>query len=146
MPRLLLLALLLIPCLGCGSGFKTVPVSGQVTLDGQAVADAGVLFVPVEKGPTARAVTDSQGRYKLKTNELNGAAPGKYQVAVMKESASGVGVGADGLETAPGVKSTVKRQLPATYADPNTSPLEIIIEAERSDANLKLSSKAAASK
>jgi len=141
MTRLLCLAMLLLAAPGCGSGFKTVPVSGQVTLDGQAVAEAGVLFVPVEKGPTARAVTDSQGRYRLKTNELDGAAPGKYQVAVMKESASGVGVGADGLETAPGIKPTVKRQLPAIYADPNTSPLEITIEAERSDADLKLLSK-----
>lgn len=141
MLRLLLLSTLLLACSGCGPSFKTVPVSGQVTLDGQPVTDAGVLYVPVNQGPTARAVTDAQGRYVLKTNALDGTAPGKYRVAVMKENSGGVAVGADGLETAPGVKAPVKRVLPPIYADPNSSPLEITIEAERKDADLKLLSK-----
>jgi hypothetical protein len=141
MLRLLFLSTLLFVATGCGPSFKTVPVSGQVTLDGQPVDGAGVLFVPVGLGPTARAVTDAQGRYQLKTNALDGAAPGKYRVAVMKETGSGVAVGADGLETAPGVKTVAKRLLPAIFGDPKTSPLEITIDAANSNANLVMTSK-----
>ncbi len=140
MRRLLLLATLVLAVPGCGPKFKTVPVSGRVTLDNQPVANAGVLYVPVDAGPTARAMTDQDGRYTLKTGKLEGTAPGKYRVAVMKDTVEGVAVGADGLETAPG-KGVTKRSLPTIYADPNATPLEITIEAERSDADLKLTSK-----
>ena len=126
---------------GCGSDFKTVPVSGRVTLDDKPVANAGVLYVPEGQGPTARAMTDQDGRYKLMTGKLDGTAPGTYRVAVMRDDVSGVAVGADGLETAPGSKAVIKRGLPPIYADPNSSPLRMTIDAERSDADLKLKSK-----
>lgn len=140
MRRLLLLSILLLAAAGCGPSFKTVPVSGRVTLDDKPVANAGVLYVPVNQGPTARAMTDQDGRYKLMTGNLTGTAPGPYRVAVMRDEVSGVAVGADGLETTPG-KAATKRGLPSIYADPNTTPLEITIDAERNDANLKMTSK-----
>jgi hypothetical protein len=140
MIRSLLLLSLLIST-GCGSDFKTVPVSGQVTLDDKPVVGAGVLYVPKAAGPTARALTDQYGRYTLMTGKLAGTAPGDYRVAVMRNEVSGVGVDAEGLETAPGKASVVKFTLPQVYADPNTSPLEIKIEGERQDADLKMTSK-----
>lgn len=141
MLRWLLFSSFILFAQGCDSGFKTVPVSGRVTLNDKPVANAGVLYVPIGQGPTARAVTDQDGKYTLMTGKLDGTAPGKYRVAVMKESASGVAVGADGLETAPGAKNVVKQTLPAIFSDPNTTPLEMTIDAARSDADLKLSSK-----
>lgn len=135
----LLSALVLVP-MGCGSSFKTVPVSGRVTLDDKPVANAGVLYIPNGPGPTARAMTDQEGRYKLMTGKLEGTAPGSYRVAVMRDEVSGVGVDADGLETAPG-QGTVKRGLPSRYADPKTTPLEMTIDAARNNADLILLSK-----
>lgn len=63
------------------------PVSGTVTLDGQAVEDVKVLFVPIDRQeggsrlPLAFAVTDAEGRYTLAhTGGENGAVVGRNQV------------------------------------------------------------------
>lgn len=40
-------------------------VNGRVTLDGVALANAGVRFTPHGRGRTSEATTDGQGRYEL---------------------------------------------------------------------------------
>ncbi len=125
---------------GCGPEFKTVPVSGTVTLDTRPVAGAGVVYSPDQAGPTASATTDANGKYMLMTGKFTGAAPGKYRISVFKEETTGIKVGADGLE-APGGKLVVKQGIPANYADPATSKLTMTIDTAKSDADLKLTSK-----
>jgi hypothetical protein len=76
---------------GCGDGFKTVPVSGKITLNGMPIgdADATVMFRPdPDKGNTNTldfsGVADENGVYELcYANGKPGAAPGWYKVAVV---------------------------------------------------------------
>ncbi|MFN0055646.1 MAG: carboxypeptidase-like regulatory domain-containing protein [Planctomycetales bacterium] len=91
---LLLVALVM----GCNSGAKPppkigtlIPVTGTVTLDGVALADATVTFHPESasgfQGSFAR--TDAQGKYEMESPVGNnkrqkGAIPGKYKVTVSR--------------------------------------------------------------
>jgi hypothetical protein len=85
----LALLLLLLP-LGCSKSPKVVPVSGRVTLDKKALANADVVFSPAEADPKntanleAAGKTDDQGRFSLKMIQGNkdGAAVGSYKVRI----------------------------------------------------------------
>jgi hypothetical protein len=71
---------------GCGSrpvNPDMAPVSGTVTYQGQPVADANVAFHADERG--SFAVTDSQGRFQLQSEQPgDGAIPGEYSVSISK--------------------------------------------------------------
>lgn len=74
---------------GCGGGsYATAPVSGQVTVDGEPVANVLVTFTPIgdaaELGPGSTGRTDSSGRYTLQLVGENrpGAQPGKHRVTM----------------------------------------------------------------
>jgi hypothetical protein len=73
---------------GCG-GNGLVTVTGKVTLDGEPLSDATVIFVPVEganKLSTPGGRTDESGVFYLTTREINdGAMPGEYNVTVTKK-------------------------------------------------------------
>jgi hypothetical protein len=73
---------------GCGG--SAVPVSGRVTLDGEPMADLVVNFQPAVKGtdksalaPGSFASTDSEGRYRLRTLDGDGAIPGEHVVTLV---------------------------------------------------------------
>lgn len=86
----LLLGTLCVSIAGCGDGLSAVPVSGQVTLDDEPLANADVSFQPVSSGaskgvPGAFGATDSSGNYSLKTStkpSKDGAVPGEYVVRI----------------------------------------------------------------
>lgn len=92
-PSWSLLTMLGLLSAGCGGGeaqpVPVAPVSGQVTLDGEPLAEAQVLFLPQGQGEQelsspSRGVTDSQGHYSL-TLELDGRAGallGKHRVEI----------------------------------------------------------------
>lgn len=74
---------------GCGgpprASNATVPVSGTVTQNGQAVEGASVTFERVDGTRGAVGRTDSSGRYSLTTFQAgDGAEPGEYRVTVVK--------------------------------------------------------------
>lgn len=72
---------------GCGSaGLDLAPAGGSVTLDGEPVADAAVVFVSAEGGHLAHGVTDEHGRFHLATTNRPGAVVGEHQVAVTKQN------------------------------------------------------------
>ena len=74
---------------GCSHGLGTVPVTGTVTFNGEAVELANVMFMRVDEtgGPAAIAITDTEGRFDLRTNnDNNGAVPGEYGVTVQKDT------------------------------------------------------------
>src|SRR5262245_55552391 len=83
---LLPLALVLIGC--ADQGPKIANVSGRVTLDGQPLANAAVMFSPVAPkgsitpGPDSGAKTDASGRYTLELTGKGkkGAVVGKHTV------------------------------------------------------------------
>lgn len=73
---------------GCGGsdGPDTEPVTGIVTLDGQPVEGARVVFSPGSGGgQAASGVTDAEGKYELTTfSQGDGAVVGNYNVIVTK--------------------------------------------------------------
>jgi len=82
-----------------------VDVSGTVTLDGQPLPGARVLFRPKQGRPSA-GITDDVGHYKLQyTAEKPGALPGEHSVIITTASEE------SGKEVVPArynVKSTLK--------------------------------------
>jgi len=85
-----LTAVLICGCSESSKPYKTAPVWGVVTLDGQPLAGARVTFMPVpneqgklQSGPEATSETDAGGRYSLKTVfGDSGACVGKNRVMV----------------------------------------------------------------
>lgn len=70
---------------------ELTPVSGKVTLDGEPVAGAKVVFLPqklfVEQSlphPPAAGITDDKGVYHLQTDKADGAPAGEYLVLISK--------------------------------------------------------------
>jgi hypothetical protein len=99
---LVCLLLLLLPALGCGRN-DIVPVSGQITLDGQPLAEAVVVFQPMRnpRDPDAAAHsgmgsvgrTDAAGRYRLRLVEPDreGALVGRHSVTITTAATSPAG-------------------------------------------------------
>lgn len=77
---------LLVLSLGCGAGDDLpplAPVDGRVTLNGQGVEGAQVLFSPM-KGPTSLGTTDANGAFTLTVSggKQPGAVVGTHTVKV----------------------------------------------------------------
>ena len=129
--------LLLLPLVGCGRSYYTVPVSGLVTYNGKPVADAAVMFQPVNGGPPVSGSTDSSGRYIAKTNNILGIAPGSYKVAISKQTYSQTASKAPNVEEIGGGYYATYH-IPKTYANANDSGLTAQIEGPREDLNFEL--------
>jgi len=76
---------------GCGSGDETdyyalIPVTGKVTLEGEPLAGAKVIFTPQGNVPDTPAsdVTGKSGTYNVMYRGRAGVAKGKYSVLVSK--------------------------------------------------------------
>lgn len=80
----ILAALALVLSVGCGRVPDNLGhVSGTVTLDGQPLANATVVFSPTTAGSQSIAVTDANGEYSLLyASKIRGAEPGEHRVAV----------------------------------------------------------------
>jgi hypothetical protein len=90
----LVLCALALGVAGCSDSrpYRTAPVSGRVTLDGQPLADARLTFQPerdpkaggIMNGPEAHGVTDADGRFTLTTVfKDRGATIGRNRVTIM---------------------------------------------------------------
>lgn len=144
--------------LGCqrrsrGNIPQTAPVSGVVLLDGQPVEGAMVVFVPTQSpGFGAYAMTDSSGRFQLKSSEdVSGAVPGNYLVQVTKLVTSTGGaqfVVQEDVEHAQAAGGSVSQEatvtknvLPEKYSNAKTSGIEVTVPASGLDnVEIKLSS------
>jgi hypothetical protein len=72
---------------GCGDNSGLSQVRGRVTLDGQPLSEATVLFTPVAGGSTSIGKTDSSGEYSLAYSpDKWGAEPGPHQVWISTAS------------------------------------------------------------
>ena len=82
--------LLLLMMMGCGGeGYRRVPVSGVVTLDGDPLPQARVSFEPrregsqLNAGPGSYATTDAKGRYRMETiHGRRGAVVATHDVTI----------------------------------------------------------------
>jgi hypothetical protein len=72
---------------GCSGPDNVAEVSGTVTLDGQPLSGARVVFNPVAAGGESSAITDESGHYTLQyTREHRGAEIGEHVVRITTQS------------------------------------------------------------
>jgi hypothetical protein len=140
MPRACVLcAALAVALAGCGGGsYKTVPVSGRVTLDNKPLANAIITFVPEaatgvnDPTPSSVGITGEDGTYSLALNtdgKTKGAVVGKHKIIIV------VGSG-----TSTEATRTFHKQLPQRY-NRNTELTCDVPGGGRSDANFDLKSR-----
>ena len=107
----------------------TLPVSGHITLDGQPLKGASVIFVAEANstGKSCGGATDESGKYTLFFANNSGALAGKYKVMVqfnnmpndaMRLGAAGGNPGGNG-----GQQSAVRPTLAKEFSDPVKTPL-----------------------
>ena len=118
-PMALLMALIVvIGHGGCASskpkGFPDLsPVSGTVTMDGEPLQKAVVMFLS-EKGVAASCATDANGRYTLLyRGSADGASPGRNTVTVTT------------LPDDPNM-GVVKERIPAAYNTKSTLTVDVV--------------------
>jgi hypothetical protein len=100
---------------GCGRGISMAEVEGVVTLNGKPVEKIQVEFWPSKEGPRSIGVTDSEGRYKLKTDDGTqpGAAVGKHSVVLHDVGIFGdkfLGRGAEDVDISNGQKPRISSE------------------------------------
>jgi hypothetical protein len=122
---------------GCGGdGLNLAPVEGIVLLNGQPLADAGVMFLPVDEkqGPPASGATNAEGRFVLMTNNREGAPIGESRVSISKADPFGDEIPPEQLESADIVRRRglkvfkTKHLIPERYADFTSSGLIQMVE------------------
>jgi hypothetical protein len=135
-----MLGLMTTAWLGCGGGLRLVPVEGTVTLDGQPLEAAAVLFEPDGGGKPATGTTDAAGNFVLTTIETgDGAVPGANKVAVIKVNVLGTRpVGGDAESG--DMEEEVEYVTPIEYANTRTSPLTIEVESGMEPLTIELTS------
>jgi len=99
-----LLALLVLFFGGCNDSPATAVVEGTITFDAQPLANATVMFQPLDGSRGSAGTTDALGKYALRfTPTEMGAVPGEHAVTI---------------QTVPGdpdPENPVKELLPAKY-------------------------------
>lgn len=107
--RVFLPLLCLLPlCLGCGKGAPAlVPIEGRIVYRGQPVDAGTVVFTPDSErgnfGPIAWAEIQADGRFRLQSEERDGAVLGWHRITV--------------------AGSCQQQILPSHYRDPERSQL-----------------------
>ena len=100
------IAFLLAVTVGCG-GPDLNAVTGTVTLDGEPLADALLVFTPMTGGRPAAARTDANGKYKLVyTRNASGTIVGEHVVEITT---------GDELEMDDGTVEKIAEKVPAKY-------------------------------
>lgn len=123
---------------GCGSGEKIPvahPVTGNVTFEGKPLEGANVVLVPSDPAnKSAGAMTDAEGNFSVKTywnaeNQLEGALPGEYGIAVTKQEQRDVPADMKPEEVmAMHMKlGPPKALLPKKYSAPTTSGFKVSV-------------------
>jgi len=136
--------------LGCGPTVPPppelpdlVPCTGTVTLDGQPLDGAAVMFMPAgNSGYGAVGGTDAQGKYSANTATgqvvHNGVVPGEYKVVISRlVKADGTPIKID-PKTPPAMQGG-RQSLPGKYASPVQTTLRATVTAGKTyDFDLKL--------
>ncbi len=122
------LAMASLTLVGCGSSDrpKTIPITGQVTIDGQAPNEFGKLFftpTAAADGYNKRPASGSfglDGKYRVMSwAPDDGLVPGHYTVAIMAADAS-------------------VSKFPAKYFESGTSGLEVDVPVDQEEINFDI--------
>ena len=108
---------------GCGGGSSDLPdlgyVTGTVSHKGQPLANANVIFVPLDGGTTSTGFTDEFGQYSLRFTAGNeGAIVGNHVVKITVESEPVIPDGVDPDNMTPAQEKKMLqsiKQLPPQY-------------------------------
>lgn len=88
--RWMLVWLLTLPLVGCGSGEPSGQVSGKVTHNGAAVAGAEMNFQSTTNADQVfNAISGEDGAYQVDYRALEGLPPGKYKVTIRRYTLAG---------------------------------------------------------
>jgi hypothetical protein len=122
-----ILTLVLIGLLASCGGEDVAKVEGKVTLDGQPLTGAYVVFENPAQGVSVTAELDAAGNYSAHTFKSAGLPPGAYQVAIRPGS---MATGAAPLVGAAEPRgSGPKLVVPARYSNSKTSGLTATVAA-----------------
>lgn len=119
--------------LGCGSGQpSTALVEGKVTANGKPLDKVLVEFWPEGEGRRSLGETDSQGSYKLMTDDgkNSGAVIGTHKIVLKDSAALGekfLGRAGETEDLSKGRKSRIHSK----YSSAETTPLSKKVEAGR---------------
>lgn len=135
----LLLGLVCFVAAGCEPGIDAQPVTGKVTLKGEAAPEnTRVNFFPtVEDGQAASGIVDAQGNYTLTTGSSGepGAIIGKYKVYVTADASDESYMDAGNSSGVPGV---VTGPFPSEWTQPATTPKEVEVTAGENTINIEI--------
>jgi hypothetical protein len=109
-------------CLGCDKQIPVAEVEGVVTLNGKPLDKIQVEFWPLSEGTRSFGTTDTQGKFKLMTDDglRNGATIGKHKVVLHDTSVLGdkfLGRGGENVDMSEGRKSRISGK----YSNPELS-------------------------
>jgi hypothetical protein len=119
--QLVACSLVCILSVGCsGSGPDLGTVKGKVTLDGKALPNLLITFVPEGGGRASTGTTDAEGNYALIFADQDGALIGKHRVTVksLQPPAAVKEVSSDDPE--------YQKQILGAQSDSTPAPKEII--------------------
>lgn len=125
--------ILLTLCLfsGCGSkGPKIVPVSGKVTLDGKPLPNGHIRFIPTGDRP-AYGEIQSDGSFRLETDDKVGCAVGTHKVTVDAQAVTGTEATGE----------TARQLTPIRYSSAETTEITVTIDGPRDDVLIELTTK-----
>ncbi len=129
---------------GCGSPANIAPATGVITMGGEPVAEAKVMFHPIDGGPrNSYGTTNSKGEFKVSTYGMNdGAIVGRHVVTITKvdtkdqvkfdaNELAKTGYSGAGYEKMMGPNAAKNREkdlsyiIPAKYSSKDTSGIEV---------------------
>jgi len=123
--------MLVILLAGCGSRAELASVPGKVTLDGQPLADAFVVYSPTAHGTTSYGKTDAGGNYEMMfTDNERGAWIGENLVRISTGDL-GRGGGAGPKERVPVVYNSETTLTASVKAGSNTCNFDLQSSAGR---------------
>lgn len=86
------LLFILSSCGGGQNGPTLGSVTGVVQMDGKPLANARVVFTPIDEGRGSTGVTNDSGKYSLEfTHDQRGALVGEHTVQIFSDQYSGEG-------------------------------------------------------
>ena len=117
---------------GCGDdGPRVVVVEGTVKLNGKAMDKILVEFLPTSEGKRSFGETDSEGHFKLMTDDgiRNGATVGTHKVTLKDAALFTKFMGRKGEEM--DMSEGRKPRISGKLASPDTSGLSVIVDASK---------------
>lgn len=145
--RVILPAAILTLTIGCGGGNDANPVEGRVTLDGNPLSGATVVFSPADgSSDGASGITDENGVYTLFRaiggDVGEGAVAGDYVVTVSKAPVATGNAAASGSSDAmpnPTASTAAKSEVHTKYNRAETSGLTAtVVDGTNNDINFEL--------